>query len=159
MKKTKLVVMLLFVGIFILGIGTGYIGALYFSVPQTAEVQPAVDYSPTDETRPASRPNPRMRQWMIHELSLTEEQQDPFFDLLQQMRSESWGLFQQSRIELEQKMCANNQLFMQALAEVLNEEQLALFEARFSRQALQRNRQQGSMRQRRMGGGAQPRHR
>lgn len=156
MEKTKLVVTLLFVGIFILGIGTGYIGALYFNPPQTAEVQPTPEYIPTDEERPTPRANPRMRQWMINELELTAEQQKPFFELLHQMRSESRVLFQQSRLELEQKMSMHHQTHMQALAEILNEEQLATFELRFSRQAMQ---QQREMRQRRVEGATQPRFR
>jgi len=141
MKNTKFVVILLFIGIFLAGIGTGYFGALYFHSSEATEVQPPQRITPPGEERPTQGTNPRMREWMIRELNLNPDQQEPFFQLLHDMRSESRALFMASREELERNMREHHNHFMQELAEVLNEDQLKAFEERFSRQAMQQQRE------------------
>jgi|GEM_PF-5751249 len=94
-------------------------------------------------------PGERLRNWMIEQLDLDEQQEEAFFKTLHESRLSGRQIVRESQDELEENLEKEHQHLMSRLEEILSPEQLQEFENRFSRKAMMERRRRHEHRERR----------
>jgi uncharacterized membrane protein len=112
---------------------TGGIAGWLIGKSSTEPVQQQVQ---TDDPEPRDREFRMLRNRMISELELTDEQREPFFEALMEHRREVRQVMNRQRRQLESTLAAEAETLHQSLSGILTQEQMQLWDQRYSRQAL-----------------------
>ncbi|AXJ00042.1 hypothetical protein CYPRO_0759 [Cyclonatronum proteinivorum] len=150
MSNTTLKAALSFLGLFVAGLVSGY----FIAVVTGASGTPSPETPPAVQTEPDFRgyDGPQgeglqrrireMQDHMTEHLQLTEAQQQPLFEIIRLNHSERRNLMQQSRQQFRDAMAAHDAAFHYELATVLDQQQLAVWDSLYSREAQLRRQQQ-----------------
>lgn len=146
--NTKYLIPLAFLFTFLMGGAAGWLVGK--SSPEPVQQQVRVD-----DPEPRDPEFRMMRNRMINELGLTDEQREPFFQALMEHRRELRQVMNRQRRELDASLATQSDSLKRSLSEILTPEQMERWRDRYSRQALmeRQQRQREAQMERRRGDG------
>lgn len=151
MTNTTLKAALSFIGLFVAGVVSGYFLAVVSGASTGLPAQPPVTSeaprpdvrTPDGEFTPELQARIReMQDHMITNLNLSEEQQQPLFEMIRYNHYERRSMMQQSRQQFRELMEQHDAAFHDQLVTVLDERQIVIWDSLYSREAQMRRQQQ-----------------